>query len=290
MKKRTQQFFFEGNVPQDVSEMKIGFRIQRKLYEGKSPYQNIHVFDLYFYGKTLFLDKVLQTTEKDEFVYHEMLCQSPLFLHPQAKNILIIGGGDGGSLEEVLKHASVKQAVMVEIDKKVVEISKQYLPSISKNAFKDKRTTLLFEDGKEFVKNHYNEFDIIILDLSDPGGPAQDLISPSFYRDCKKALKKNGIVSVQSGSFTTQAKLVALIQKRLQKVFSHVEVRWAVVPSYQAGVYTFTMASDFNFKKVSQSVLVKKFRKAGRMKLKYWSPEIHRAAVVLPHYLASILR
>lgn len=289
MNKRKQQFFFEGDVPHDVSDVKIGFRVRKKLYQGKSLYQSIHVFDLYFYGKTLFLDRVLQTTEKDEFVYHEMLCQSPLFLHPNPKKVLIIGGGDGGSLEEVLKHTSVKQAVMVEIDRKVVEVSKHYLPSISKNAFKDKRTTLLFEDGKEFVKNHCNEFDIIILDLSDPGGPAQDLISPSFYRDCKRALKKNGIVSVQSGSFTTQAKLVALLQKRLQKVFSHVQIRWAVVPSYQAGVYTFTMASDFNFPKVSQSTLINKFKKAKRMNLKYWSPEMHTAAAVLPKYLQSIL-
>jgi len=285
MKKQKEIYFFEGDVPFDTMEVKIGFRVRKKLYSGKSPYQKIDVFNLFNYGKTLFLDTILQTTEKDEFIYHEMLCQIPMFLHLSPKSVLIVGGGDGGSLEEVLKHKSVKKVIMVEIDGKVVEVSRKYLPSIAKNAFQDKRTTLIIGDGKKFIENHKNEFDVIILDLSDPGGPAKDLISLSFYRNVKKALKKNGIVSVQSGSFTTQSSLVSTIFTRLDKIFSHVEVRRAVVPSYQAGEFAFILASDFNFPKISQNVLAKKFGKAGRMNLKYWSPEIHWASSILPSYL-----
>lgn len=290
IKKKKATYFFEGDVPFEESNMKVGFRVRRKLYSGKSPFQKIEVLDLYTYGNTLILDDIIQTTENDEFIYHEMLCQVPLFLHSSPKSVLIVGGGDGGALEEVLKHASVKKAVMIEIDSKAVEVSRKYLSSISKKAFEDERTQLIIGDGKEFIKNHKNEFDIIILDLSDPGGPAKDLISLPFYRNVKRALKKNGIISVQSGSFTTQPELVSTIFKRLNTVFSYVEVRGAGVPSYQAGEYSFTIASDFNFLKVPQSVLKNRFLKAKAMKLRYLSPEVHAASAVLPQYLKDVFK
>jgi spermidine synthase len=283
------EYFFEGVVPFEQPAMKVGFRIRKKLYEGKSRFQKIKVFNLYTYGNTLMLDDIVQTTVNDEFIYHEMLCQVPMFTHPSPKNVLIIGGGDGGALEEVLKHRLVKKAVMVEIDGKVIEISKKYLPSISKNAFKDKRTTLIIGDGKKYIEDHEKEFDVVILDLSDPDGPAKDLISLSFYGSVKKALKKNGIVSLQSGSFTTQPGLVSTIFKRLQKIFSYVEVRRAGVPAYQAGEYSFTLASDYNFTIVSQKTLEKKFNRAKHMNLQYWSPDIHVASAILPKYLKTSL-
>ncbi|MDP4007439.1 MAG: polyamine aminopropyltransferase [bacterium] len=289
MKKKV-TYFFEGEVPFDTIETKIGFRVKKGLYSGKSSYQKIHIFDLYFYGKTLFLDRVLQTAEKDEFIYHEMLCQAPLFVHSSPRRVLIVGGGDGGSLEEVLKHISVQEAWMVEIDKKVVDISRKYLPSISKNAFQDKRAHLIYGDGKEFITKREDFFDVVILDLSDPGGPARNLISQKFYDSVKRSLHKNGIVSIQLGSLTTQPGLITLIKRRLQKVFRFVQIRGAVVPSYQAGLYSFMMASDFNFLKVSQSVLEKKFKNAKKMNLKYWSPEIHEASAVLPLYLKQELK
>ena len=287
--KKNYIFEVAEEIPYDVTGVMIGYRVRKKLYKGKSAYQKLAVYDLMFYNRALFLDGILQTTEQDEFIYHEMLCQAPLFLHSSLQRVLIVGGGDGGSLEEVLKHKEVKEAWMVEIDKKVVDVSRKYLPSISKNAFKDKRTHLLFEDGKEFVKKYKNFFDVVILDLSDPGGPAEQLISEKFYQDVKRSLKKKGIVSLQSGSLTTQVKLVHIIQKRLQKVFKFVVVRGACVPAYQAGVYSFTMASDFNFLKVPQSVLIKKFKSAKNMDLKYWSPDIFAASVILPRYIKDFL-
>ncbi|OHA65162.1 MAG: spermidine synthase [Candidatus Wildermuthbacteria bacterium RIFCSPHIGHO2_02_FULL_49_9] len=272
-----------------MTGIQIGYQVRKKLYEGKSAFQRVEVYNLMFFGRTLFLDGVLQTAEQDEFIYHEMLCQAPLFLHPSLGNVLIIGGGDGGALREVLKHRSVKKAVVVEIDGKVVKLSRKYLPFLSKNAFSDKRTKLVIEDGKKFIKKHKSEFDVIILDLSDPNGPSKDLISLPFYKNIKQALRSNGIVSVQSGSFITQPKLVSTISKRLQKVFSHVQVRKAVVPSYYAGEYIFTLASDYNFSKVTLGTLAKRY-KASKMRLKYWSPEIHQASSVLPLYLKQELK
>lgn len=287
MKKR--KIIFSGKVPFDESKVVIGYEVKKKLYSGKSAYQKIDVLDLEFYGRALFLDDILQTALQDEFIYHEMLCQAPLFLHPSAKKVLIIGGADGGALEEVLKHAFVKEVWMVEIDKKAVEVSRKYLPSISKNAFLDKRTHLVIGDGKKFVKEYKGLFDIIIMDLSDPGGPAQDLISKKFYQDVKRILKKGGIISVQSGSLSAQPKLVALIKKRLESIFRFVSVRCAVVPAYEEGLFTFTMASDFNFLKVPRSVLVKKFKSAKKMNLKYWSPDIAAASAILPRYVKDFL-
>ena len=284
-----QNIVFVADIPFDEAKMVIGYEVKKKLYSGESAYQEIDVFDLGFYGKALFLDGILQTTLKDEFIYHEMLCQTPLFLHSSPKRVLIIGGADGGALEEVLKHSSVKEAWMVEIDKKAIDISRKYLPSISKNAFSDKRTHLVIEDGKKFVKEYKGLFDIIIMDLSDPGGPAQKLISMKFYKDVKRILKKGGIISIQSGSLSSQPKLVALIKKRLENIFRFVSVRTAVVPSYQEGLFTFTMASDFNFKKVSESLLEKKFKKAKKMNLKYWSPSVAVASVILPRYIKDFL-
>ncbi|MDP2735287.1 MAG: polyamine aminopropyltransferase [bacterium] len=289
MKNKQEAYFFEGAVPFEKPQLKVGFLVKKKLYSGKSLFQKIDVLEFANYGTALILDDIVQTTVKDEFIYHEMLNQVPLFLHPSPKKVLVVGGGDGGSLEEVLKHKNVKKAVMAEIDGKVVEVSRKYLPSISKDAFTDKRAELLIEDGWKYLKGKKNEFDVIILDLSDPEGPAKSLISLPFYRDVKKALKRGGIVSVQSGSFTTQPELVATISKRLKKVFRHVAVRRACVPAYQAGEYTFTVASDYNFPGVLKQTLQRRFA-ASKMRLRFWSPAMHEATAVLPEYLKDALR
>jgi len=282
------QWFFEENVPYDVSRIKIGIEVKRKLYSGRSRYQKIEFYDTYFFGRILVLDGILQTSEKDEFIYHEMLCQNPLFLHKNPQRVLIVGGGDGGALEEILKH-KVKEVQMVEIDEKVIELSKKYLPSISKGAFNDRRTKLFIEDGKKFIKRNVNCFDVIILDLSDPGGPAKDLISLNFYKNVKRALRKNGIVSIQSGSLSYQAKLVSLIFNRVNRIFPSVKIHRSVIPSYQAGEYSFIVGSKFNLKKISPLVLQSKFKKA-KLKLSYWNPEMHFASSVLPKYLKDKIR
>jgi len=281
--KKSQWYFENPEVPFDISDIMIGFKIKKKLYSGKSQFQKIEFFDVYYYGRVLALDGIVQTSEKDEFIYHEMLCQVPMFLHKNPKRVLIVGGGDGGSLEEILKH-KIEKVWMVEIDKKVIELSQKYLPSISKGAFSDKRAEVVVEDGKEFIKRHEDFFDVIVLDLSDPGGPAKDLISLNFYKRVKKALRKNGMVSIQSGSFTCQPELVRTIFKRVRKIFPSAEIRRAVVPSYQAGEYSFTVGSKANLKKITVKDIERKYKKL-KLNLGYYSPEIHFISKILPKYL-----
>lgn len=276
------------DIPYDTAEVKNGFRIKKKLYSGKSPYQKIEVFDTFTFGKILVLDGIFQTSEKNEFVYHEMLCHLPMFSHPNPKKVLIIGGGDGGALEEVLKHP-IEKVWLVEIDKKVVEVSKKYLLSISKGAFKDKRAELVIGDGVKFIQNYKNFFDVVILDLSDPWGPAQEVISIKFYDSVKKALKKNGVISVQGGCLFDQPKLVSLIHQRLKKVFSSVIIHKAPVVLYGLGELNFTVASDINLNKITIKDIERKFRKLN-LDLKYYSPKIHFASAVLPKYLIEKLK
>lgn len=282
-------YVYEGDVPYQTMDTKIGFRVKEKLFSGKSEFQKIDIYDLFFYGRTLMLDNIVQTTEKDEFIYHEVLCHTPIFAHPDPKNVLVIGGGDGGSLEEVLKHKRVKKAVMVEIDGKVVEMAKKYIPSISKKAYEDERAELVIADAWDYLKKNQGEFDVVILDLSDPSGPAEGVISLPFYRAVKKAMKKDGIVSVQSGSLTIQPGLVKKIYKNLQKVFKYAVVRRTVVPAYQAGEYSFSMASDFNFNNITMDTLKRRFKSSG-LDLQYWSPEMHEATTVLPKYIQDELK
>jgi len=279
------RWFFEEDVPFDVSGVKIGIEVKKKLYSGKSEYQRIDFFDTYAFGKILVLDGILQTSEKDEFIYHEMLCQLPMFLHKDPKKILIIGGGDGGSLEEVLKHKA-ERVRMVEIDEKVIELSKKYLPSISKGAFKDKRAEIIIADGKEYIKKHKDFFDVIILDLSDPHGPAKQLISLDFYRDVKKSLKKDGIVSVQSGSLNDQPGLAKTIFRRINKLFSFADIHQAVIPAYQTGEYSFIIGCKAKLNRLQEKNIEKKYKKL-KIGLKYFSPEIYFSSKVLPRYLAE---
>ncbi|MBM3258000.1 MAG: polyamine aminopropyltransferase [Candidatus Nealsonbacteria bacterium] len=279
------KWFFEENVPYDVPKTKIGIKIKRKLYSGRSDYQKIEFFDTHAYGKILVLDGILQTSEKDEFIYHEMLCQLPMFLHKNPKRILIVGGGDGGSLEEVLKH-KIEKVQMAEIDEKVIELSKKYLPSISKGAFKNKKAEIIIGDGKEYIRKQKNSFDVVILDLSDPHGPAKELISLKFYQNVKKALKKDGIVSVQSGSLNDQPGLVKTIFSRINKLFPFADIHQAVIPAYQTGEYSFIIGCKTKLDKFQEMNIEKKYKKL-KLGLKYLGPEIYFSSKVLPKYLAE---
>lgn len=267
------EWLFESLLPYEKAKTRNNLRVKKKIYEANSPYQKIEVYDTYKFGKVLVLDGIFQTSEKDEFIYHEMLCHLPMLSHVSPRKVLIIGGGDGGALEEVLKYP-VEKVWLAEIDEKVIEVSKKYLPAISRGAFNSKKLKIVIGDGWKFAKNHRNFFDVIILDLSDPLGPAEKLISIKFYQDIKKALKKNGVISVQSGSLTFQPRLVALINRRLKKVFSFVAVHAARVPLYRQGLYGFTLAANFDLKKINLLDLKRRFNKLS-LKTKYYSPKVH---------------
>lgn len=275
-------------VPFDTAKVEHALRVKKKLYSGKSPYQKIEIFDTFDFGKVLVLDGIFQTSEKDEFVYHEMLCHLPIFYHPNPKKVLIIGGGDGGCLEEILKHP-IEKVWMVEIDKKVIEVSKKYLPSISKGVFNSKKAEIIIEDGLKFIKNYKDFFDVVILDLSDPGGPAKDLISLNFYKDVKKSLRAKGLISVQGGCFFYQPELVSIIFRKLKRIFPSVIIHRAPVLLYGLGELSFPVAGNIDLRKIKLKEIEKRFRKLN-LDLKYYSPKIHFASAVLPKYLMKELK
>ena len=283
------QWFFEETVPGILSTTRTAIKIKKKIFSGKSPYQKLEVMDTFPFGRILVLDGIVQLSQEDEFIYHEMLTHPAMFYHPDPKKVLIIGGGDGGALREILKHP-VQEAYLVDIDKKVVEVSQKYLPFVSKGAFKNKRAKIFIEDGIKFVKRYKNFFDVIIIDSTDPLGPSLGLFSQNFYQNVSKALTKNGILSIQSGCLFEQFLHLKKIFKKTKKIFPFVKIHKACIPCLQcSNEYSFTIAAKFNLAKVTLKNLEKKFKKLN-LKLKYYSPEIHFASVVLPKYLREELK
>lgn len=243
------------------------------LYDRRSAFQHVQVVTSPLYGRMLVLDDAVQTTERDEHVYHEMLVHLPMAVHPDPHRVLIIGGGDGGTLEEVLKHP-VAEATMVEIDRDVVDVSRAFLPAIAGGAFDDPRARLLIDDGIDFVRRTAETFDVILVDSTDPKGPGVALFSEEFYRLCRRILTPHGVVSVQSGSLLYQRDLMALVARHLGAVFPTVAPYWAAIPAYPGTLWTFTLAAVDGDPRRPRAVPL-----AG---LRYYSPAVHQAALALP--------
>jgi spermidine synthase len=248
------------------------------LYDAVSPYQHIQVAVSPLFGRMLILDDAVQTTERDEYVYHEMLAHLPLLTHRQPKRILIIGGGDGGTLEEVLKHP-IGEAVMVEIDRAVVDASRKYLPGIADAAFDDPRARLLIADGIAFVRDTAERFDVILVDSTDPKGAATALFSEEFFGMCARVLTPAGILAMQSGSLLYQRDLLNGVRRGLA-AFPVVTPYWAAVPAYPGTLWTFTLASHGpDPQTVDRGTIAHRIEGFG---LRYYGPDIHHAALSLP--------
>lgn len=274
-------WFCEKLLPGESDYPRIMYKIKRKVFSGKSPYQKIEVFDVYRFGRILVLDGIIQLGQFDEFIYHEMISHLPLFYHPNPQKVLIIGGGDGGTLREVLKHP-LRGAYLVDIDRKVIEISQKYLSFVSNRAFRDKRSKIFFEDGIKFVKKYKNYFDVIIIDSTDPGGPSLPLFGASFYRNVCRALKENGIMIAQSGSFLEQFSQIKKIVQRLKNSFAFIKMHRAAIPTYGWAEFSLILASKkINLDKANFKKIKARYKKSN-LKTKYYSPEIHFASGVLP--------
>jgi len=258
----------------------LTIKVKQLLYTGKSPYQRIDVLDTYEFGRMLVLYGSIMVTEKDEFVYHEMLAHVPLFAHPKPRRVLIIGGGDGGTLREVMRHKQVR-ATMVEIDEAVVQTSQKYLPSIG-TAFKNPRAQVLFEDGERWLARCQEKFDVILVDASDPVGPAEVLFQKPFHTQVARCLAPGGIFVTQSESPFFHQKTVSSIQRNLREIFKVVRPYTAAIPTYPSGFWSFTLCSD-------RTDPVTSFResrvKAAGLKLKYYNAGIHRACFALPSFM-----
>jgi spermidine synthase len=243
------------------------YAVDKVLYHTKSQYQEILVFENPFFGKVLVLDGVVQLTERDEFIYHEMLAHVPLMAHPNPKKVLIIGGGDGGTLREVLKHKTVEEAVLVDIDKEVIETSKKFFPNLSKS-FEDPRAIVVNEDGVKYLQDYENEFDVIIVDSTDPVGFAYALTTKEFFQTVFRALKDDGIYVGQSESIHYHLDIVRRFQNNLKEVFPIVDLYTAVIPTYAGYWWTFSIASKKH--NVREPKRVKDFE------TKYYSEGVHK--------------
>jgi len=259
------------------------------VYETGNNLQRSLVFEHQRLGRVLMIDDIVQTTEADEFVYHEAMTHIPLLAHGSVKKVLVIGGGDGGMIEEVLKHKSVERVVMVEIDRAVVDIAEQFLPSIHKGAFNDPRLELVIADGFVYAGDTDERFDVIIVDSCDPVGPAAILFSEEFYARCKRCLAAGGILATQSGTPFWQADELRKTHQRLKNLFSDASTFVAAVPLYAGGFMAFGWGTDdATLRHVSQETLESRY-KAANIATQYYSPAVHRGAFSLPPYVAKLL-
>lgn len=261
-------------------------KVEKVLHWERSAFQELLVFETQDFGRVLVLDDVLQTTERDEFVYHEMISHVPLLAHGAAGRVLIIGGGDGGTLEEVLKHPSVERAVVVELDPRVVEVSRSWLPDIGRNAFDDARSEIVFADGVRYVRDTERRFDVIIVDSTDPIGPGEVLFGQSFYADCHRCLRPGGVLVNQTGNTFGEEHILRDTQQRLRRCFASVDFYTAAPPTYFGGPFTFGFASDDPNKRCL-SVAALEARPCPP-KLRQYSPAMHVAAFVHPPWLEEV--
>ena len=245
--------------------------------ELQSEYQDIKVYETKCFGKLLQLDGVIQLTEFDEANYHEMMVHVPMMTHENARRVLVIGGGDGGAVRELVKYNSVKQIDMVEIDECVVDISKRHLPNIS-CGLSDHRVNLYHEDGAEFIKNHSDYYDVIIVDSTDPFSVGESLFQENFYSDIKKSLREHGIVVSQSESMFYNADLIfGKLKEFKSKYFKSVEYYYTMVPTYPSGTIGFQICSDGYYDSK------KPFDLYSLSDLKYYNYDVHRGSFMLPN-------
>ncbi len=266
------------------------FSVDKVYFESKTDHQHLMIFHNAMFGRVMVLDGIVQTTEKDEFIYHEMLTHVPLIAHGQAKRILIIGGGDGGILREVCKHSSVEHVTQVEIDQAVIDMAKEYLPGHSNGAFEDPRANIVIDDGIRFVTETNEKFDVIISDSTDPIGPGEVLFTSPFYEGCKRCLNEGGILATQNGVAFMQPDEVTTTAKRLAPVFKDHSFYGASVPTYVGGIMTFAWASDNSeYRNIDVNTLCQRFE-AANIKTNYYNPEVHQASFALPQYIVNALK
>lgn len=266
------------------------FRVDEVLFEFKTEHQHLVIFQNQKFGRVMALDGVVQTTEADEFVYHEMLTHVPILAHGNAKRVLIIGGGDGGILREVAKHKSVEHITMVEIDKAVVDMAKKYLPGHSAGAFDDKRLNLVIDDGAAFVVNTKDKFDVIISDSTDPMGPGEVLFTKNFYEACHACMNPGGVLVTQNGVAFMQLDEVKTTARRLAPTFKDCHFYAAAVPTYVGGVMTLSWATDnADLRKTPVDVIEKRFAASG-IKTRYYNPGVHTGAFSLPQYILDAIK
>lgn len=265
------------------------FRIDERLFEVKTDHQHLIIFQNATFGRVLVLDGVVQTTEKDEFIYHEMLAHVPILAHGHARRVLIIGGGDGGLLREVTRHRQLGHITQVEIDPQVIELCRKYLPNHSQGAYDDPRVRIVIDDGLNFVQTTQARFDIIISDSTDPIGPGEALFTETFYAACRRCLRPGGVLVTQNGVAYMQLDEVVATARHLARVFEDWHFYSAAVPTYIGGTMTFAWATDNKgLRRTDLETLRQRFS-AAEIRTRYYNPEIHAACFALPQYVVEAI-
>ena len=275
--------FYERHAP----GVEFAVTVEKQLYSGKSSFQRIDIFDSMGFGRFLVVDGYMMLTEKDEFIYHEMMAHVPMAVRPGIKKVLVIGGGDGGTVRELLRYPDIEHIDLVEIDSIVVEVCKQYLPSTA-HMLDDARVSIHYEDGLEYVRRCQGEYGLIAVDSTDPFGPGESLFTKDFYENCFKALDGEGIMVNQHESPFHQEDVDAMqpIHSKISGVFPISMVYQAHIPSYSSGHWLFGFAS----KKLHP---VNDFDAAAwnalGMRLRYYNARLHTGAFALPTYVEDLL-
>lgn len=268
--------------------LRVSLKVEKVLYDSQTEHQHLVLFENATFGRVLSLDTVLQTTERDEFIYHEMLTHVPILAHGGVRRVLIIGGGDGGMLEEILKHQDVEKVTMVEIDEGVVQFSRQYLPSICGSAFDDPRLDLVIADGAAFVANTDERYDVVIVDSTDPVGPGEALFTRRFYENCRRSLAAGGVLVTQNGVPFLQGRELADTMAVFREIFADHTAYIATVPTYIGGPMAFGWGSDdAGIRATPLATIEKRFAQA-QLRTDYYTPAVHKAAFALPPYIARI--
>lgn len=263
--------------------------VTQTLFQEKTAHQDLVIFENPVMGRILALDGVIQTTEGDEFIYHEMLAHVPILAHGQAKRVLVVGGGDGGMLRRVLQHRGVEQATLVEIDPGVIDLCRKYLPSIGENVFDAPRARVVIADGAKYMAETEDKYDVVIVDSTDPIGPGEVLFSAAFYGDCKRCLNEGGILVTQSGVPFLQKTELTNSYQRLKQHFADASFYLAPVPTYAGGFMAFGWASDDpEARRQPVAVIADRFAKSG-LSTRYYNADVHVAAFALPNYVRILM-
>lgn len=258
----------------------ITCKVLQTLHRELTPYQEIMVIDTMQFGRMLVLDGMVQLTIGDEFVYHEMLAHVPLHIHPNPCNVLIIGGGDGGTAREVLRHPHIEKVTLVEIDRRVADVCRQFLPEVA-SSFNDPRMEVHFTDGVSYLLNKEEEYDVILIDSPEPVGQAERLFGTEFYKGVAAALRKDGLFAAQTESPFVNGELITSVYSRISSVFPITRLYLAPVPTYPSGSWSFMIGSKNHDLLAARDVDLKRLR--------YYNAGVHQAAFQLPNFVQELL-
>ena len=272
---------------QHTVDVRFSIHIKEQLYSGKSYYQQIEVFDSYEFGRVLVLDGYIMLTEKDEYIYHEMMVHVPMACNPDIRRVLVIGAGDGGTVRELCRYDSITQIDMVEIDEQVVKVCKEYLPQTACR-LEDPRVHIYYEDGLKFVRRVEDTYDLIIVDSTDPFGPGEGLFTKEFYGNCFTALREHGILTNQHEStyYDSYTSMVSRTHRRMRSIFPVAMVYQAHIPTYPSGHWLFGFASKnihpvYDFKPEIWEQL--------GLETKYYNTQLHTGCFALPNTVREVL-